>query len=71
MHEFNGVHSVLIEAPMVTQAGFFELMLRMVTLLMQRVKHLAVIVQPTIRRIVQRTDWITQWNNEKTPFKFQ
>ena len=70
MHEFDGVHSALIEAPMVSQPGFFQVMLKLATSLMKYVKQLAVIVQPTIRRVVQRTDWIAQWNSEDTPFKF-
>ena len=70
MQEFDGVHSVMIEAPTVSQDGFYQQMLKMVTSLMKHVKQLVVIAQPTIRRVAQRSDWIAQWNSENTPFKF-
>ena len=62
---------MLIEAPMVTQEGFCATMLKLTAPLLNYVKHIAIMVQPTIRRVVQKTDWITAWNNTETaPFKF-
>ena len=69
--ELTGVTSALIEAPMVSQGDFCTAMFNMTNMLLKYVKHVAVIVQPTIRRVVQRTDWITSWNEkEKAAFRF-
>ena len=61
----------MIEAPLVSHEDLHPIMLMMVTNLLKYVKNVAIAVQPTIRRTVQRADWIGKWNEDSTaPFKF-
>ena len=61
--KFKGVHTAIIEAPLASSDDFCSTALNLTIKLTKKVKRVAMIAQPTVRRVAQKTAWITLERN--------
>ena len=72
LDELSTAHAVVLEAPSIVAQRFEHNMLNLIVRITPQCPHLAVIVQPSLRRKSNKTLWVSRWNRlRSTPFKFR
>ncbi len=71
LEERSSTHLVAVEVPRATLAKFEHDLLRLVAKIRKLGPHVAVVVQPSLRKKRQRSLWAQHWNRlDSVPFKF-
>ena len=72
LDELSTAHAVVLEASSIVTQRFEHDMLNLTSKVISQCPHLAVIVQPSLRRKSNKTLWVSRWNRlRSTPFKFR
>ena len=71
LDEFALAHLVIMEIPPASSPGFVHQLLRLVARIQMVGPHVAIVVQPNLRRRTQIPFWVQRWNRLTTkPFEF-
>ena len=71
LDELSRAHLVVMEIPPAALSGFEHTLLRLIAKIRQLGVHVAVIVQPNLRKMTQQPFWAQRWNRlSHRPFTF-
>ena len=72
LDELKTAHAVVLEAPSIVTQRFEHNMLALIGRITPQCPHLAVLVQPSLRRKSNKTLWVSRWNRLRgAPFRFR
>ena len=71
LDELSSAHLVVMEVPPAALSGFEHSLLRLIVKIRELGVHVAVVVQPNLRRQTQQPFWVQRWNRlDHRPFTF-